>query len=121
MDDARIEAPRVDDDLLERRMEQVERCAEALAAGTSMSAFCRSEHVAPGTVRAWAERLGVDLPERGRANDGDADGWVAVELPAAQAGPAPIEVEIAGALVRVPAGSDRADVECVLGALAAIR
>ena len=114
-----MDPPRVDDDTLEMRMDQVERCAEALAAGTSMSAFCRSEHVAASTVRAWAERLGVELPERGREPGGDG-GWVAVELPAAPAAPAPIEVELAGALVRVPAGSSREDVECVLSALAAI-
>lgn len=110
--------PKVDDATLELRIGQVERCVEALGAGKSLHAFCREEHVAPATLTTWAERLGVELaPQK---EESSTDGWVSVELAGTALHAAPIEVEVKGALVRIPAGSAREDVECVLTCLAAL-
>ena len=115
--DNEVKLPKVDDATLELRIGQVERCVEAMGEGKSLHAFCREEHVAPATITAWAERLGVELAPK---EEPAAGGWVSVEpdQPAPEA--APIEVEIAGALARIPAGCAREDVECVLSCLAAI-
>ena len=114
--------PKVDDATLELRIGQVERCVEAMREGKSLHAFCREEHVAPATLTAWAERLGVELDVARR--QGAEGAWVSVELGegdlAAVRDPAPIEVEIKGALARIPAGCAREDVECVLTCLAAL-
>jgi len=103
--------------------------AEATAPGAVVSAVARRWQVRPQQVFAWrreAACAGLALPSEGAMVDASVPAFVPILTEARAAEPAPttvsapaLEIELAGAVVRVAAGADTAQLAAVLRAVRA--
>ena len=103
--------------------------AEATAPGAVVSAVARRWQMHPQQVFAWRREAGCaerGLPSEAALADASAPAFVPILTEAMAAEPAPattsapvIEVELAGAVVRVAAGVDTAQLTAVLRAIRA--
>jgi transposase len=84
--------------------------AESLSGRESVSAVARRHGLTPGQLFGW----------RRQAGNGSALARERVSFASVVVGAAPIEIEIGGATIRVPAGSDAATLRAVLQAVKAV-
>jgi transposase len=83
--------------------------AESLSGRESVSAVARRHGLTPAQLFGWRRQAGDPASQRER-----------VSFASVVVGPAPIEIEVGGATIRVPVGSDAATLRAVLQAVKAV-